>query len=56
MDEKRQTFGESRIVDFLQNHAHLQTGEILQKLTQTIFNFSNSRQHDDATAIAVKIE
>ena len=55
MNENRQVYGESRILEFLSTAADQSANDIVQGLNRNMLAYSNSRQFDDATAVVVKI-
>ncbi len=55
MNEKREVYGEKRILEFLHEYSTQSADGILQQLNQNMVTYSSSRQFDDATAVVVKI-
>jgi serine phosphatase RsbU (regulator of sigma subunit) len=55
MNDKRQVFGENRILEFLGNNSAYSAEKILELLNQEMLLYSSSHQFDDATAVIVKI-
>ena len=55
MNDKRQVFGENRILEFLGNNSAHSAEKILELLNQEMLLYSSAHQFDDATAVVVKI-
>jgi serine phosphatase RsbU (regulator of sigma subunit)/anti-sigma regulatory factor (Ser/Thr protein kinase) len=57
MNEKREQFGEQRLLDFIYKYNHLPASEFKQKLNDEIATFTKGYpQSDDITFVVVKLE
>lgn len=57
MDEKRQQFGENRLIDFIQQYAHMPASEFKAKLNEELTAFTKGYpQSDDITFVVIKLE
>jgi serine phosphatase RsbU (regulator of sigma subunit) len=57
MDEKREQFGENRLIDFIQQYAHLPASEFKAKLNEELTAFTKGYpQSDDITFVVIKLE
>ncbi len=57
MNEKREQFGENRLIDFIQQYAHLPANEFKAKLNEELTAFTKGYpQNDDITFVVIKLE
>ncbi|MCF8240113.1 MAG: SpoIIE family protein phosphatase [Melioribacteraceae bacterium] len=57
MNKKREEFGESRMINFIENNYSLTAKEILDKLFIDVEKFmGRAEQHDDMTMVVIKIK
>jgi serine phosphatase RsbU (regulator of sigma subunit)/anti-sigma regulatory factor (Ser/Thr protein kinase) len=57
MNEKREQFGENRLVDFIKQYVHLTANEFKTKLNDELTNFTKGYpQSDDITFVVIKLE
>jgi serine phosphatase RsbU (regulator of sigma subunit)/anti-sigma regulatory factor (Ser/Thr protein kinase) len=57
MNEKREQFGENRLIDFIQKYANLTSREFKQKLNDELTTFTKGYpQSDDITFVVIKLE
>jgi sigma-B regulation protein RsbU (phosphoserine phosphatase) len=57
MNDSQDLFGESRLSSIVQEHGHLASGELRERILREIESFVGSAdQHDDMTMILMKVE
>ena len=57
MNDSQDLFGESRLSRIVQEHGHLASGELRERILREIEAFvGNADQHDDMTMILIKVE
>jgi serine phosphatase RsbU (regulator of sigma subunit) len=57
MNEKREQFGENRLVEFIKQYVHLPADEFKAKLNDELTNFTKGYpQNDDITFVVIKLE
>jgi len=57
MNEKREQFGEKRLIDFIQQYAHLPANEFKAKMNEELTTFTKGYpQSDDITFVVIKLE
>jgi hypothetical protein len=57
MNEKREQYGENRLIDFIKQYAHLPAREFKAKLNEDLTTFTKEYpQNDDITFVVIKLE
>ena len=57
MDEKGDLFGESRLSRLIEEHGHLPSDELRERIVRDVEAFVGAAdQHDDMTMVVLKIE
>jgi serine phosphatase RsbU (regulator of sigma subunit) len=57
MNAESDLFGDSRLSDIIQEHGHLTSGELRERILREIESFvGGADQHDDMTMILLKVE
>ncbi len=55
MNQRRELFGEERLLDIVHNHSNTQPQQFIEKLTDEILSFTQGfEQNDDITLVAIK--
>jgi phosphoserine phosphatase RsbU/P len=57
MDDSAEMFGEARLGRLIEEHGHLESGELRERILREIESFvGGADQHDDMTMVLLKVE